>query len=239
MDAPPAVPSQRRTCGEGSRPRRGDHLHARRLVGGAIPKAYLAIFAARGGEQPAATACLGTERRVGQERASRDRLVVASEHVDLMREAQRDPQCQSVVVASEHVDLMREALRDHQCQSVVVASAHVSLRERPADPRGNQRQSEAIRACESVPPIPEAIRGNQGHSRPIKATQRPLKGHSANLLEHLMRHAIRGNQRHSKATQRTCLSVRRSHSLSSQPTELKPLEPVSTYGPEQSQQSGK
>ena len=152
------MPSQRRTCGEGSRPRRGEHLHARRLVGGAIPKAYLAIFAARGDEQPAATACLGTERRVGQERASRDRLVVASEHVDLMREALRDHQCQSVVVASEHVDLMREALRDHQCQSVVVASEHVSLRERPADPRGDQWPSRPFEA-------------NQGHS---KATQRPL-----------------------------------------------------------------
>ena len=102
-------------------------MHARRLVGGAIPKAYLAIFAARGGELPAATACLGTERRVGQERTSRDRLVMASEHVDLMREALRDHQCQSVVVASEHVDLMREALRDHQWQSVVAVSEHVSL----------------------------------------------------------------------------------------------------------------
>jgi hypothetical protein len=114
-------------------------LHARRLVGGAIPKAYLAIFAARGDELPAATACLGSERRVGQERASRDRLVVAS----------------------EHVDLMREALRDHQCQSVVVASEHVSLRERPADPRGDQRQSEAIRGNQSLRERPADPRGNQ------------------------------------------------------------------------------
>ena len=152
--------------------------------GGCVPKADLAIFTARGGEQPArhgaharygayvdGTTRLESERRVGQERASRDRLVVAS----------------------ERVNLMRDAIRYHQWQSVVVASEPARA---SADPRGDKWPSRPFEA-------------NQGHSKAMKATQR------------------------------TCLSVRRSHSLSSQPTELKPLEPVSTYGPEQSQQSGK